>query len=150
MMEILNLIMKETDIRDPMLISTSKVTATLMSIINSQATTQGFLVSGYPRSMRDTKEYLETVGRLDGVILLNWTEKTLQTQIEYGAKFGQVVYDVAKLELANFRQHVLPVAEYFDYKHLLYVIPGERKPENVYTDFVSVFKKILSSNHKAN
>jgi len=34
------------DIRDPMLISTSKVTATLMSIINSQATTQGFLVSG--------------------------------------------------------------------------------------------------------
>ena len=32
--------------------------------------------------MRDTKEYLETVGRLDGVILLNWTEKTLQTQVD--------------------------------------------------------------------
>ena len=32
--------------------------------------------------MRDTKEYFETVGRLDGVILLNWTEKTLQTQVD--------------------------------------------------------------------
>ena len=41
-----------------------------------------YLFSGYPRSMRDTKEYLETVGRLDGVILLNWTEKTLQTQVD--------------------------------------------------------------------
>ena len=35
---------------------------------------------GYPRNMRDTGEYLESVGRLDGVILLNWKEKTLERQ----------------------------------------------------------------------
>ena len=26
-------------------------------------------------------EYLETVGKLDGVILLNWKERTLSTQV---------------------------------------------------------------------
>ena len=36
---------------------------------------------GYPRNMRDTGEYLESVGRLDGVIYLNWKEETLAKQV---------------------------------------------------------------------
>ena len=31
--------------------------------------------------MRDTGEYLESVGRVDGVMLLNWKEKTLERQV---------------------------------------------------------------------
>ena len=36
---------------------------------------------GFPRNMRDTGEYLESVGRVDGVMLLNWKEKTLERQV---------------------------------------------------------------------
>jgi hypothetical protein len=36
---------------------------------------------GFPRNMADTGEYLEQVGRLDGVILLNWTEDKLIKQV---------------------------------------------------------------------
>ena len=62
------------------------------------------------------------IGRLDGVILLDWLDITLERQIEYGSKEGQIDLDMAKLELRNFRKNVIPGAEYFDYKRLLYVV----------------------------
>ena len=37
---------------------------------------------GFPRNMVDTVEYLNQVGRLDGVILLNWSEDTLIKQVQ--------------------------------------------------------------------
>ncbi len=83
---------------------------------------QGFLISGYPRHMGDVQDYLEHIGRVDGVILLNWHEGALSTQIEYGAKKGQVDLKVAKAELQHFKNHVIPVAEFFDFKQLLYVV----------------------------
>ena len=62
------------------------------------------------------------IGRLDGVILLNWDDSTLERQIEYGVKMGEIEFEAAKAELRNFRRNVIPVAEYFDYKQLLYVV----------------------------
>ena len=56
------------------------------------------------------------------MILLNWTVNTLERQVEYGARQGEIDLEQAKTELRNFRQNVLPVAEYFDYKQLLYVV----------------------------
>ena len=38
--------------------------------------------TGFPRNMMDTGEYLEQVGRLDGVILLNWSEEKLIKQVQ--------------------------------------------------------------------
>jgi hypothetical protein len=40
------------------------------------------LCVGFPRNMVDTVEYLNQVGRLDGVILLNWSEDTLIKQVQ--------------------------------------------------------------------
>ncbi len=62
------------------------------------------------------------IGRIDGVILLNWTLTSLERQIEYGARQGEIDLEMAKIELRNFRRNVIPVAEYFDYKQLLYVV----------------------------
>lgn len=45
-----------------------------------------YLLPGYPRSMRDTSEYLELIGRLDAVILINWHLYTLERQIQNGSK----------------------------------------------------------------
>ena len=98
--------------------------------------------------MRDTSEYLELVGRVDGVILLNWHLNTLERQIEYGAQLGEVTLAVAKVELGNFKKHVIPVAEFFDYKQLLYLVTGDRKPDLVYSDFAEVFQKIVETDKK--
>ena len=107
---------------DAGLIPTSKVTDTLANAFSARPEAQGYVVSGYPRNMRDVADYLEKIGRLDGVILLDWLDITLERQIEYGAKEGQIDLDQAKLELRNFRKNVIPGAEYFDYKQLLYVV----------------------------
>ena len=40
--------------------------------------------------MRDTSEYLELIGRLDAVILINWHLYTLERQIQNGAKVWAV------------------------------------------------------------
>ena len=56
------------------------------------------------------------------MILLNWDDSTLERQIEYGVKMGEIEFEAAKAELRNFRRNVIPVAEYFDYKQLLYVV----------------------------
>ena len=96
--------------------------------------------------MRDVSEYLELIGKVDGVILLNWREETLQRQIEYGAQLGEVDLSVAKLELSNFKKHGIPVAEFFDHKQMLHPVAGDRKPDLVYADFSEVFHKIASVN----
>ena len=72
--------------------------------------------------MRDTSEYLELLGKIDGVILLNWHLQTLERQIEYGAQLGEVELASAKVELGNFKKHVLPVAEFFDSKQMLHLV----------------------------
>ena len=83
---------------------------------------KGFVVSGYPRDTADLQSYLDHVARIDGVILLNWRELAIVKQIEFGAKQGFVNLAAAKAELRHFKRHVIPVAEFFDYKQLLFVV----------------------------
>ncbi len=64
------------------------------------------------------------IGRVDGVILLNWRDSALERQIEYASKLGEIGIDAAMTELDNFRRNVIQVAEYFDYKQMLYVVRG--------------------------
>lgn len=56
---------------------------------------------------------------VNGVILISWRQKVLEKQIDYGAKLGQVVLSLAKMELNNFYKNVMPVAEYFDQSSML-------------------------------
>ena len=48
------------------------------------------LDTGYPRNMRDTGEYLESVGRLDGVIHINWQEDTLAKQVSTSERWIRI------------------------------------------------------------
>lgn len=56
---------------------------------------------------------------INGVILISWRQKVLERQIDYGAKLGQVVLSLAKMELNNFYKNVVPVAEYFAQSKML-------------------------------
>lgn len=59
---------------------------------------------------------------VNGVILISWRQKVLEKQIDYGAKLGQVVLSLAKMELNNFYKNVMPVAEYFDQSSMLVTV----------------------------
>ena len=82
----------------------------------------GLIISGYPRSSADLWHYLDHIGRVDGVILLNWREENVQAQIDYGASQGQVELESARREWNQFKKYVIPLAEFFDLKQLLYVV----------------------------
>lgn len=56
---------------------------------------------------------------MNGVVLVSWRQKVLERQIDYGAKLGQVVLSLAKMELENFYKNVMPVADYFDQSGML-------------------------------
>lgn len=105
---------------------------------------------------------------VNGVILVAWSQKVLERQIDYGAKLGHVVLSLAKMELSNFYKNVMPVADYFDQRGMLisvglrgaaraaaiptfgdafcrFQINGERNPADVYKDFRSAVLRILGS-----
>jgi hypothetical protein len=46
----------------------------------------------------------------------------LERQIDYGAKLGHVVLSLARMELNNFYKNVMPVADYFDQRGMMYAV----------------------------
>ncbi|XP_050516739.1 uncharacterized protein LOC114324154 [Diabrotica virgifera virgifera] len=131
------------DMPDFGLLSSKTVTEVLMLEMKMAPNAKTYLVSGYPRNMRDVVEYSEKIQTVQGVILISWRQKVLERQIDYGAKLGQVVLSLARMELNNFYRNVLPVAEYFDQSNMLISINGERVPADVYQDFRDAVIRIL-------
>ena len=91
----------------------------LAHIRRRKANSKAFVISAYPRYSSDLVHYND---RLDGVILINWHDAAIKSQIEYGAQTGQIKLDTAKTEWRHYKRHVIPVAEYFDVKQMLYVV----------------------------
>ncbi|XP_072388705.1 uncharacterized protein [Diabrotica undecimpunctata] len=131
------------DMPDFGLLSSKTVTEVLMLEMKMAPNAKTYLISGYPRNMRDVVEYSEKIQTVQGVILISWRQKVLERQIDYGAKLGQVVLSLARMELNNFYRNVLPVAEYFDQSNMLISINGERVPADVYQDFREAVIRIL-------
>ncbi|XP_049831409.1 uncharacterized protein LOC126272536 isoform X2 [Schistocerca gregaria] len=131
------------DMKDFGHLSSKTVTEVLMLEMKMAPAAKTYLVSGYPRSMRDVVEYTEKIQIVNGVILVSWRQKVLERQIEYGAKLGHVVLSLARMELNNFYKHVMPVADYFDQRGMLYAVNGEREPALVYRDFRAAALRLL-------
>ncbi|XP_065172153.1 adenylate kinase isoenzyme 5 isoform X2 [Atheta coriaria] len=131
------------DMQDFGMLSSKTVTEVLMLEMKMSPTAKTYLVSGYPRNMRDVVEYSEKIQVVNGVVLISWRQKVLERQIDYGAKLGQVVLSLARMELNNFYKNVMPVADYFDQSNMLISVNGERHPGDVYKDFRSSIFRIL-------
>ncbi|XP_045471426.1 adenylate kinase isoenzyme 5 [Harmonia axyridis] len=131
------------DMKDFGLLSSKTVTEVLMLEMKMAVKAKTYIISGYPRNMRDVVEYSEKIQTVSGAVLISWRQKILERQIDYGAKLGQVVLSLARMELNNFYKNVIPVAEYFDQNGLLLTINGERHPSEVYSDFKSSLFRIL-------
>ncbi|KAF5303184.1 hypothetical protein FQA39_LY10097 [Lamprigera yunnana] len=133
------------DMQDYSLLSSKTVTEVLMLEMKMSPSAKTYLVSGYPRSMRDVVEYTEKIKIINGAILISWRQKILERQIDYGAKLGQVVLTLARMELNNFYKNVMPVADYFDQSNMLVSLNGERHPTDVYKEFKASIMKILGT-----
>ncbi|XP_059220923.1 adenylate kinase isoenzyme 5 isoform X4 [Stomoxys calcitrans] len=145
MMDLLQQYAMGNDMQDFSQLSSKTVTEVLMLEMKMAPAAKAYLISGYPRSMRDVVEYSEKIQVVNGVILISWRQSVLQKQIDYGAKLGHVVLSLAKMELENFFKNVMPVADYFDQSDMLIAVNGERAPSEVYKDFRSAVLDILSS-----
>ncbi|KAB0797439.1 hypothetical protein PPYR_08433 [Photinus pyralis] len=133
------------DMQDFSLLSSKTVTEVLMLEMKMSPNAKTYLISGYPRNMRDVVEYTEKIEIINGAVLISWRQKVLERQIDYGAKLGQVVLSLARMELNNFFKNVMPVADYFDQSSMLVTINGERHPGDVYKDFKAAIMKILGT-----
>ncbi|XP_012548466.2 adenylate kinase isoenzyme 5 isoform X1 [Bombyx mori] len=133
------------DMQDFGTLSSKTVTEVLMLEMKMAPTAKTYLVSGYPRSMRDVAEYSDKIQTINGVILVSWRQRVLERQIEYGARLGHVVLSLARMELNNFYKNVMPVADYFDQTNMLIAVNGERNPEEVYRDFRAAVLQILGA-----
>ncbi|KAF2884767.1 hypothetical protein ILUMI_21374, partial [Ignelater luminosus] len=133
------------DMQDFGLLSSKTVTEVLMLEMKMSPNAKTYLVSGYPRNMRDVVEYSEKIQVINGAVLISWRQKVLERQIDYGAKLGQVVLSLARMELNNFYKNVMPVADYFDQSNMLIAVNGERHPGDVYKDFKAAVMRILGT-----
>lgn len=143
MMDLLQQYALGNDMQDFGQLSSKTVAEVLMLEIKMSPGSKVFLVSGYPRNMRDVVEYAEKIKIVNGVILVSWRQEILERQIDFGAQLGQVVIELARMELYNFYRNVMPVAEYFDQSGMLLEVNGERNPNEVYMDFREAVFKIL-------
>ncbi|KAL7739158.1 hypothetical protein ACLKA6_010381 [Drosophila palustris] len=145
MMDLLQQYAMGNDMQDFSQLSSKTVTEVLMLEMKMAPAAKAYLISGYPRSMRDVVEYSEKIQVVNGVILISWRQSVLQKQIDYGAKLGHVVLSLAKMELENFFKNVMPVADYFDQSDMLLAVNGERAPTEVYKDFRTAVLDILNA-----
>ncbi|XP_054006157.1 adenylate kinase isoenzyme 5 isoform X1 [Hylaeus anthracinus] len=143
MMDLLQQYALGNDMQDFGQLSSKTVAEVLMLEIKMSPGSKVFLVSGYPRNMRDVVEYADKIKIVNGVILVSWRQEILERQIDFGAQLGQVVIELARMELYNFYRNVMPVAEYFDQSGMLLEVNGERNPNDVYIDFREAVFKIL-------
>lgn len=143
MMDLLQQYALGNDMQDFGQLSSKTVTEVLMLEIKMSPGAKVFLVSGYPRNMRDVVEDAEKIKIVNGVILVAWRQEALERQIDFGAQLGHVIIELARMELHNFYRNVMPVAEYFDQSGMLLEVNGERNPSEVYVDFREAVFKIL-------
>uniref|UniRef100_A0A8D8Z4X1 Adenylate kinase isoenzyme 5 n=2 Tax=Cacopsylla melanoneura TaxID=428564 RepID=A0A8D8Z4X1_9HEMI len=132
------------EVKDFSFLSSSTVTEVLMLEMKMSPAAKAFLISGYPRNMRDVVEYSDKIKTISKVILIAWRQSLLERQINYGAKLGHVILSLARMELANFYQNVTPVTDFFDQRGMLIAVNGERNPVEVYADFRTAVLKILN------
>lgn len=62
------------------------------------------------------------MNRVDGVVLLDWSDRSLERQIQIGAKGGGIDVNLARLELNNYRANVIPVTQFFSQQGQLNIV----------------------------
>lgn len=81
--------------------------------------------NGFDRVDSFALEFLisgKKVQRVDGVILLDWSDRSLERQIQLGARTGDIDINLARFEMINYRSNIIPVAQFFDQQGQLHIV----------------------------
>nr|CAH0102549.1 unnamed protein product [Daphnia galeata] len=130
--------------RDPNIVPAYKALEIFIERMSNTKEIGVMIVTGYPRNMRDVVEYMARVQRVDGVILLDWSDRSLERQIQLGAKTGDIDINLARFEMSNYRSNIIPVAQFFDQQGYLHVVAGQRSPGEIFDDLAEEINGILS------
>lgn len=69
----------------------------------------------------------DKIKRVDGVILLDWSDRSLQRQVELGTKEKKIDPQVARFELENYKSNIIAVADFFDQQGYLHLVGCHRE-----------------------
>lgn len=59
---------------------------------------------------------------MDGIVLLDWSDRSLERQIQMGAKTGGIDVELARYEMNNYRANIIPVAQFFSQQGHLSIV----------------------------
>ncbi|XP_032792607.2 uncharacterized protein LOC116929459 [Daphnia magna] len=131
--------------RDPNIVPAYKALEILIQLMSGTKDSSAMIVTGYPRNMRDVVEFLARVQRVDAVILLDWSDRSLERQIQLGAKTGDIDINLARFEMTNYKSNIIPVAQFFDQQGRLHIVAGQRSPSEIFDDLAEEVNGIVSS-----
>jgi len=94
---------------------------------------------------------------------LDWSDRSLERQIQLGARTGDIDINLARFEMTNYRSNIIPVAQFFDQQGLLHIViivinsygpdimltfdfqvAGQRSPSEIFDDLAEEINGILS------
>ncbi len=120
--------------------------------------TGGYIGDGFPRTLAQAQQAHQLIGLdrdlpLEGVVNLEVDEDALvQRILDRARQQGRVddTVEVVRRRLEVFREHTLPLLDYYDGRGLLLTIDGNQTPDAVYADIGSalVERGIGTSDHR--
>ncbi|KAB5579777.1 hypothetical protein PHYPO_G00198880 [Pangasianodon hypophthalmus] len=97
---------------------------------------KGFLVSGFPRDLRQAEDYEAKMGQPSAVLLLDCSASTMTRRLQQRAlsslRSTDACHREARLRVESFCGTVTPVATHYDTLGVLHKIDAEQPPDDVF------------------
>ncbi|XP_037361101.1 adenylate kinase isoenzyme 1 [Talpa occidentalis] len=137
-------------IRDIMLQGLLVPTGIILDMISdnmlSYPESPGFLIDGFPRELRQAKEFERIVGRAPNIVMV--FDCSMETMVQRVLRRGQVEHRADDCESAIHRRlethYTLfePVLTFYQQKNLLWNILAEETPQNIFAKCCSVIDSL--------
>ncbi|XP_023930387.1 adenylate kinase isoenzyme 5 isoform X1 [Lingula anatina] len=118
----------------------------LIENIKKHPDAAGFIIAGYPRDMKQLKEYNKYIEKVDIAFILDCEESTskerLKGRLTATGRIDDNENAVAR-RLEFFKQNTLPVAKHFDEQGKLLVIDGDRDTDETFFELCMAFDNIF-------
>uniref|UniRef100_A0A8C9UNM7 Nucleoside-diphosphate kinase n=1 Tax=Spermophilus dauricus TaxID=99837 RepID=A0A8C9UNM7_SPEDA len=112
----------------------------------SHPESRGFLIDGFPRELKQAKEFERIVGRAPDIVIA--FDCSMQTMVQRVLHRGQVEHRAEDCEVVMFRHLTTyytlcePVLTFYQQKKLLRNISAEEAPENIFAKCCSVIESL--------
>ncbi|MBZ3885944.1 Adenylate kinase isoenzyme 1 [Sciurus carolinensis] len=137
-------------IRDIMMQGLLVPTGLILDMISknmlSHPESRGFLIDGFPRELKQAKEFERIVGRAPDIVIA--FDCSMQTMVRRVLHRGQVEHRAEDCEVVMFRHLATyytlcePVLTFYQQKNLLRNILAEEAPENIFAKCCSVIESL--------